>query len=184
MSSRDITEDIELELFMSWTSPHSKEREKEKKVPVKRHRGEPGHTRDRHKNLTNQPQNQPHPPTHAPDHTRTPGHTRRPTPHHSPASAVVVTVMATAPGRGSSEGASPTASVTALLRVPPTGRRGGTSKRLRHPRAADRAHGSCPAARTGHDYARCAAREAEDRRPHGVAARPIAGPARLSRWGP
>ena len=87
-------------------------------VPVKRHRGEPGHTRDRHKNLTNQPQNQPHPPTHAPDHTRTPGHTRRPTPHHSPASAVVVTVMATAPGRGSSEGASPTASVTALLRVP------------------------------------------------------------------
>ena len=72
--------------------------------PVKRHRGEPGHTRDRHQNLTNQPQNQPHPPTHAPDHTRTPGHTRRPTPHHSPASAVVVTVMATAPGRGSSEG--------------------------------------------------------------------------------
>ena len=57
----------------------------------KRHRGEPGHTRDRHKNLTNQPQNQPHPPTHAPDHTRTLGHTRRPTPHHSPASAVVVT---------------------------------------------------------------------------------------------
>ena len=87
-------------------------------LPVKRHRGEPGHTRDRHKNLTNQPQNQPHPPTHAPDHTRTPGRTRRPTPHHSPASAVVVTVMATAPGRGSSEGASPTASVTALLRVP------------------------------------------------------------------
>ena len=36
-------------------------------VPVKRHRGEPGHTRDRHKNLTNQPQNQPHPPTHAPE---------------------------------------------------------------------------------------------------------------------
>ena len=32
--------------------------------------GEPGHTRDRHKNLTNQPQNQPHPQTHAPDHTR------------------------------------------------------------------------------------------------------------------
>ena len=31
-------------------------------VPVKRHRGEPGHTRERHKNLTNQPQNQPHPP--------------------------------------------------------------------------------------------------------------------------
>ena len=30
-------------------------------VPVQRHRGEPGHTRDRHKNLTNQPQNQPHP---------------------------------------------------------------------------------------------------------------------------
>ena len=57
---------------------------------------------------------------------------------------------------------------------PRTGRRGG--KRLRHPRAADRAHGSCPAARTGHDYARCAAREAEVRRPHGVAARPIAGP--------
>ena len=28
--------------------------------------GEPGHTRDRHKNLTNQPQNQPHSPTHAP----------------------------------------------------------------------------------------------------------------------
>ena len=53
---------------------------------------------------------------------------------------------------------------------PRTGRHGG--KRLRHPRAADRAHGSCPAARTGHDYARCAAREAEDRRPHGVAARP------------
>ena len=96
--------------------------------PVKRHRGEPGHTRDRHKNLTNQPQNQPHPPTHAPDHTRTPGHTRRPTPHHSPspASAVVVTVMATAPGRGSSEGASPTASVTALLRVP-----GGTEVPVR-----------------------------------------------------
>ena len=65
---------------------------------------------------------------------------------------------------------------------PRTGRHGG--KRLRHPRAADRAHGSCPAARTGHDYARCAAREAEDRKPHGVAARPIAGPARLSRWGP
>ena len=57
-------------------------------VPVQRHRGEPGHTRDRHKNLTNQPQNQPHPPTHAPDHTRTPGRTRRTTPHHSPASAV------------------------------------------------------------------------------------------------
>ena len=37
-------------------------------------------TRDRHKNLTNQP----HPPTHAPDHTRTPGRTRRHTPHHSP----------------------------------------------------------------------------------------------------
>ena len=30
---------------------------------------------------------------------------------------------------------------------PRTGRRGG--KRLRHPRAADRAHSSCPAARTG-----------------------------------
>ena len=25
-------------------------------LPVQRHRGEPGHTRDRHKNLTNQPQ--------------------------------------------------------------------------------------------------------------------------------
>ena len=34
------------------------------------------HARDRHKNLTNQPQNQPHPPTHAPVHTRTPGRTR------------------------------------------------------------------------------------------------------------
>ena len=43
---------------------------------------------------------------------------------------------------------------------PRAGWHGG--KRLRHPRAADRAHGSCPAARTGHDYARCAAREAED----------------------
>ena len=32
-------------------------------LPVQRHRGEPGHTRDRHKNLTNQPQNQPQPPT-------------------------------------------------------------------------------------------------------------------------
>ena len=65
---------------------------------------------------------------------------------------------------------------------PRTRRRGG--KRLWRPRTADHAHGSCPAARTGHDYARCAAREAEVRRPHGVAARPIAGPARLSRWGP
>ena len=50
-------------------------------IPVQRHRGEPGHTRDRHKNLTNQPQNQPHPPTHAPDqpHTR-----RNPGTHASP----------------------------------------------------------------------------------------------------
>ena len=39
---------------------------------------------------------------------------------------------------------------------PRAGRRGG--KRLRHPREADRAHGSCPAARTGHEYARCGAR--------------------------
>ena len=34
-------------------------------MPVQRHRGEPGHTRDRHTNLTNQPQNQPlEPSTH------------------------------------------------------------------------------------------------------------------------
>ena len=73
-------------------------------LPVQRHRGEPGHTRDRHKNLTNQPQNQPRPQTHAPDHNRTPGRTHA-SPHTTPltrSSAVVVTVMATAPGRGSS----------------------------------------------------------------------------------
>ena len=88
---------------------------------VQRHRGEPGHTLDRHKNLTNQPQNQPHPQTHAPDHTRTPGRTRRRT-YTTPltrSSAVVVTEMATAPGRGSSEGASPTASVTGLFEPVP-----------------------------------------------------------------
>ena len=118
---------------VDWTLP----------VPVQRHRGEPGHTRDRHKNLTNQPQNQPHPQTHAQDHTRTPGRTRRHT-HtttlHSPdlrSSAVVVTVMATAPGRGSSE-REPDGIGDGT--PPRTGRRGG-SKRLRHPRAADRAHG-------------------------------------------
>ena len=89
-------------------------------VPVQRHRGEPGRTRDRdtRTSQTNLKTNPTKRLTRAPDHTRTPGAGcpgRKParvaphaTPHHSPASAVVVTVMATAPGRGSSEGASPT----------------------------------------------------------------------------
>ena len=120
-------------------------------VPVQRHRGEPGRTRDRHKNLTNQPQNQPHPQTRAARQTTPEPLDARVATHHTTrtrSSAVVVTVMATAPGRGSSEGASPTAFGDGT--PPRTGRRGG--KRLRHPRAADRAHGSCPAARTGDFY--------------------------------
>ena len=111
-------------------------------VPVKRHRGEPEHTRDTrvlysvwfkdtggsrdtHEQTQepHKPTSKPTPPTvtHAPDHTRTPGRTRRRT-YTTPltrSSAVVVTEMATAPGRGSSEGASPTASVTGLFEPVP-----------------------------------------------------------------
>ena len=80
-------------------------------------------------------------PTHRPTQTHTA--------HHSPdqapgSSAVVVTVMAT---RRPDVGAARARARRHLGDgIPPrTGRRGG--KRLRHPRAADRAHGSCPAAR-------------------------------------
>ena len=81
-------------------------------------------------------------PTHRPTQTHTA--------HHSPdqapgSSAVVVTVMATR--RPADVGAARARARRHLGDgIPPrTGRRGG--KRLRHPRAADRAHGSCPAAR-------------------------------------
>jgi len=138
-------------------------------LPVKRHRGEPGHTRDRHTNRTNRTPSKPtHPPTRARQTTPKP---RQSTP--KPRDARVATNRTTHPiKRGGGDGHGDGAQTRERERrgresdgigggTPPrAGRRGGT--RLRRSRAADGAHGSCPA-RTGH-YARCAALEAESLR--------------------
>jgi hypothetical protein len=117
-------------------------------VPVKRHRGEPGHTRDTGQTRdtrTAEPHNHPNPPTHprdrettesaadstaaAPEPTAPRGRlgggrplrtrpSRIPLPSAVMALATVRRNCVSTPRRGSSEGASLTASVTALLRVP------------------------------------------------------------------
>ena len=113
-------------------------------LPVQRHRGEPGHTRDRHKNLTNQPQNQPLKPTPP----RAPPTDSRARPHPNPGTHASHHTTPLTRTRGGGDGDGDGARTWEQRgrepngigdgTPPRAGRRGG--KRLRHPREADRVH--------------------------------------------
>ena len=84
----------------------SQSRDLSKSQPRTGHTREPdrsGPARDRHTNLTNQPQNQPHPQTHAPDHTQTSGRTRATT-HQSRVLPPETRSLSSASSRGSQPG--------------------------------------------------------------------------------